>query len=248
VDLEAVKAASTPDLVSGAVGAADNAQSLLDDAEYLAADGRHARAYALAALAVEEAGKAASLTALAVMPASLRARAPVGRMLEWHQLKQVGGLLITAVPFGSPTMASQFAAMPPDQVAGVVDDAQVLAQDVDRLKQRGLYADIDRNGRVRLPSEVTEADVAGQLGRAQLAVSSASVLLVPGTAAWMANPRAEAIELCRALVSAFAEAGPGRTPEAAADVYLNAAAKLRQQTASSEAKTSSGREGPANEH
>ena len=73
MDLEAVKTASTPDLVSCAVGAAVNAQSLLDDAEYLAVDGRHARAYALAALAVEEAGKAASLTALAVMPASLRA-------------------------------------------------------------------------------------------------------------------------------------------------------------------------------
>ena len=105
-----MKAVSTPALVKCAVGAAVNAQGLLDDAELLCAAGRHARGYALAALAVEEAGKAADLTALAVMPVSLRAQAPVGRMLEWHQLKLVGGLLITAVPLG--TSSVQLAAMP----------------------------------------------------------------------------------------------------------------------------------------
>lgn len=169
-------------------------------------------------------------------------------MLEWHQLKLVGGLLITAVPFGSPTMAAQFAVMPPNQVAGILEDAQVLARDVDRLKQRGLYADIDRSGRVRLPSEVTEAEVATQLGRARLAVSSASVLLVPGTAAVIANPPADAIEFCRALVTAFAEAGPGRTPEAAADVMLNAVSKLQQKTTASDARKSSGRERRRNDN
>jgi len=68
---------------------------------------------------------------------------------------------------------------------------------------------------------------AAQLGRARLAVSSASALLAPGMAARIANPPAEAIELCRALVSAFAEAGSDRTPEAAADVWLHAARKLQ---------------------
>ena len=239
-----MKAASTSDLVKCAVGAAVNAQGLLDDAELLSAAGRHARAYALAALAVEEAGKAADLSALAVMSVSLRAQAPVGRMLEWHQLKLVSGLLITAIPLG--TVAEQVAAMPPSQVAGIVEDAQVLAQDADRLKQRGLYTDIDRSGRVRLPSEVTEADVAAQLGRARLAVSSASALLVPGMAARLANPPADAIEFCRALVAAFAEAGPSRTPEAAAAVMLNAARQLREQTAASDGRMSSGRKRPGN--
>jgi AbiV family abortive infection protein len=239
VDLEAVKAASAPELVRCAVGAAVNAQGLLDDAELLSAAGRRARGYALAALAVEEAGKAAALSTLAVMPLSLRAQAPVGRMLEWHQLKLVGGMIITAVPVG--TFAVQLAAMPASQVAGIVEDAQVLAQDVDRLKQRGLYADIVPSGQIRLPSEVTEADVAAQLGRARLAVSSASVLLVPGTASRITNPPAEAIELCRALVSAFAESGSGRTPEAAADVLLNTARKLREQKPASDARPSSRR-------
>jgi AbiV family abortive infection protein len=186
----------------------------------MSAAGRRPRAYALAALAVEEAGKAGALSVLAVMPQTLRAQAPLGRLLEWHQLKLLGGLLITAVPLDG--FSVKLAAMPPSQVAGILEDAQVLAQDVDRLKQRGLYADMDRSGRVTLPSEVTEADVAGQLGRARLAVSSASGVLVPGTAARIANPPAEAIEFTRALVSAFAQAGSGRSAEAAADVVLEA--------------------------
>jgi AbiV family abortive infection protein len=231
VDLGAVKGAATPDLARCAAGAAANAQGLLDDAEVLAAAARPARAYALAALAVEEAGKAASLACLAVMPGGLRARAPVGRMLEWHQLKLVGGMLIAAVPLGTtPTMAAQLTAMAPSQLAEVLDNAQALAQDQDHLKQRGMYADMDCGGRVRLPSEVTDADVASQLRQARRAVSSASVLLDPRAPAFLANPPPEVAEFCRALVGALAEAGCGRSPQAAADVWLNAVDKLRQQT------------------
>jgi AbiV len=94
-------------------------------------------------------------------------------------------MVIAAMPFGGRALAAQFAAMPPSQIAGKPDDAQVLAQDVDRLKQRGLYDDIDRDGQVRLPSEVSEADIAAQLGRARRAVSAASLLFDPG----MRGPR-----------------------------------------------------------
>jgi AbiV family abortive infection protein len=236
VDLGAVKAAATPELANCAVGAAANAQALLDDAELLNAGARHARAYALAALAVEEAGKAAALFTLAVMPRPLRAQAPLRRLLEWHQLKLVGGMLIATVPFGTRTIAAQFLAMPPAQVAGILDNAQALAQDVDRLKQLGLYADIDGDGRVRLPSEVTETDVAAQLRRARPAVSSASVLLDPGVRARITHPPAEVAEFCRALISAFAESGYGRTPEAAASVMLNAVRKLQEQMATSSSR------------
>src|SRR5262245_58615021 len=54
--------------------------------------GRLARAYSLAGLAVEEVGKAGSLAALAALPEHMRARAPVGRLLAWHQLKLVKGM------------------------------------------------------------------------------------------------------------------------------------------------------------
>jgi AbiV family abortive infection protein len=243
VDLGAVKAAATPDLVRCAVGAAANAQGLLDDAELLAAGARHARAYTLAALAVEEAGKAVSLGHLAMMPLSLRAQAPVGRMLAWHQLKLVSGMVIAAVPlglagvpFGSRCLAVQLAAMPPSQAAGILHKAEALAEDQDRLKQRGLYADFDRGGLVRLPSEVSEADVAAQLSWARQAVSSASVLLHPRTPALLANPPAESIELGRALVRAFAEAGCRRTPQAAAGVMLAAVRTIQEQAAASEGR------------
>ena len=201
---------------------------------------RNARAYALSALAVEEAGKAVSLAALAVMPENLRAQAPVGRMLEWHQLKLVGGMMIAAMPFGGRALPSQLAAMAPSQLAAILDNAHVLTEDVDRLKQRGLYADIDPDGQVRMPSEVTEADATAQLARARQAVSAASLLLDPGMPAELADPPAESVELARALVSAFAEAGYSRTPKAAAGVVLNAVRKLQNQMAAQDAKNHSG--------
>jgi AbiV family abortive infection protein len=241
VDLGAVKGAATPELVRCAVAAAANARDLLGDAEWLSAAVRNARAYALAALAVEEAGKAVSLAALAVMPEQLRARAPVWRMLEWHQLKLVGGMMIGAMPFGGRALPAQLAAMPPSQLAAILDNAQVLAQDVDRLKQRGLYADIDRDGQIRMPSEVSEADATAQLGRARQAVSAASLLLDPGMPAELTHPPAQSVELARALVSALAEAGYSRTPKAAADMVLNAVRKMQKQTAAPDPRNQSGR-------
>ena len=224
-----MKAAPAPELAACAIGAAVNAQALVDDAELLSAAARHARAYALAALAVEEAGKAAALFTLALMPRQLRARAPLGRLLQWHQLKLVGGMLIAAVPFGpQTTIAARLLAMPPARVAEILDNAQIFAEDLDSLKQRGLYADIDRCGRVRLPSEVAYSDVPAQLGRARRAASSASVLLDPAVQARLVHPPAEVAELCRALIRAFAEAGYSRTPEAAAHVMLDAVSKLQE--------------------
>jgi hypothetical protein len=75
------------------------------------------RADSLAGLAVEEVGKAGSLATLAAMPESLRARAPVRRMLKWHQMKLVAGQLIAAVPLGAPTLATRFVTMPLSEVA-----------------------------------------------------------------------------------------------------------------------------------
>lgn len=97
-------------------------------------------------------------------------------MLEWHQLKLVGGVLIAAVPFGGRALPAQLAAIPAERIAGMLDDAHLLAQDVDRLTQHGLYADIDANGQIRLPSELSGAEVDVQLGHARRAVLAASLL------------------------------------------------------------------------
>jgi AbiV family abortive infection protein len=233
MDLKAVKAASRPALLACVAAAAENAQGLLDDAERLAGTGACARAYSLSALAVEEFGKATGLLTLAQMPRNVRAQAPVGRMLEWHQLKLVGGMLMAVLGFGPPGAAARLAAMPITQLEQILDTTGAFADDADMLKRRGLYVDMDRHGRIRRPSEITEAEVSGQLARARQVASSASLLRDPGVQPRFADPPAEAVELSRALVRAFAEAGNVRTPKAAAAVALDAIRKLQDHIAGS---------------
>jgi len=227
VDLAAVKEAPVRELARGAIAAARNARGLVEDAELLSGAGRQARAYSLAGLAVEEVGKAGSLATLAAMPENVRARAPVGRMLEWHQMKLVAGQLIAAVPLGVPGVATRFVTMPMSEIAEILDNAQAFTRHVDRLKQRGLYVDVDRSGQIREPSEVTAADVREQLGRARRAASAATALLDPSGPLLLATPRAADVEFSRAVVSAFGRTGPARSPEAAADVLRNTASELR---------------------
>ncbi len=232
--LGAVKEAPALALACGAAAAARNARGLVEDAELLSGAGRLARAYSLAGLAVEEVGKADSLADLAAMPANLRARAPVGRLLEWHQMKLIMGQLTAAVPFGppdkSPSMPARFVTMPLSEVTGMLAEAQAFAEDVDRLKQRGLYVDVDRSGQIREPCEVTAAEVREQLDRAWRAARAVDALLDPSAPPlWLASPDAAGVEFSRALVSAFSELGSARSPEAAADVLRNAAAKVRDQ-------------------
>ena len=229
--LGAVKAASPPQLAACAIAAARNAQGLLQDAELLAGAGRPARAYSVGVLAVEECGKAAYLTALAAMPENLRAQAPVGRMLEWHQMKLVGGLLLAALPLDG--VASMVAVMPADELARRLRILDAPADKADRLKRRGFYVDMDRSGRIREPAEVTGAEVVSQLGRARQAAASVGGLLAADAHSRIANPPAEGVALVRELVSEMSAAGHSRTPRAAADVILQAVAKFRQGAANS---------------
>jgi len=227
VDLRAVKAARRTELSACAVAAARNAHGLLHDAEVLARSGSAARAYSLAALAVEECGKAAGLCALAALPRSLRTRAPVGRLLEWHQLKQVGGLLIAVMTWDVPGFAARLAALPAARATQIVCSLNMPAEEADRLKRRGLYVDMDRGSRIREPSEITDAEVASQLAWARQATHSVGWLLGPQAQARLAHPPTERVELARALVSVLTQAGNARTPEAAVDVMLTVVSKLR---------------------
>ena len=227
MDLRAVKAATGPELIAGAAAAARNAGGLLRDAEVLARAHYTARAYALAALAVEEVGKV-SLAALGIMPDTLKAQAPVGRMLEWHQLKQALGQLIAVVPYGPPGLACKLVAMPAADLAQVLSALEVPAEEADRLKRSGLYVDIGRAGRIREPSEVTEAEATRLLARARRAVGSLN-LHEADEQARLVSPCAEGVELARAAVSALGEVGYARSPDAAADVIINMVSKLREQ-------------------
>ena len=117
--------------------------------------------------------------------------------------------------------------MPLSDVADILDRAQAFSEDVDRLKLRGLYVDVDRIGRIREPSEVTATEVREELDRARQATSAVESLLRPDGPAMIARPGPDALEFSRAVVSAFCETRVGRSPEAAADVLLNAVSKLR---------------------
>ena len=90
---------------------------------------------------------------------------------------------------------------------------------------------MDRAGRIREPSEITEAKLTSQLARARQAAASIALLLEPEAQARVANPPAEATELACALASALTRAGPARTPQAAADIMLNAVREHRDNTA-----------------
>ena len=234
-----MRAAPTPVLIRATVAAARNAEGLLYDARVLADAGSAARACSLAALAVEETGKAGNLGILTVMPRALRARAPVGRMLEWHQLKQVHGLFLATAPCRVPEMASWLAALPAGELAQVLTDLDLPVDEADRLKRRGLYAEVGRGGLIREPSEITEAEVLSQLTRAGQAVSAAAQLLEAETQAWLVSPPAEMVELSRAAVSALTEARYARTPEAATNVLLKAVSNFRDQMAVREAEGTS---------
>ncbi len=91
---------------------------------------------------------------------------------------------------------------------------------------------MDHQGRIRRPSEITEAEASAQLARARQVASSARQLRYPNT--WLSDPPPEAIGLSRTLVQAFAEAGDVRSPEAAAAILLQAVTKLQQQLPASE--------------
>jgi AbiV family abortive infection protein len=229
VDLRVVRAATCPELAAWAIAAARNAHGLLDDAQVLANAEGTARAYSLAALSVEACGKAYGLTALAMLPRRLRARAPSGRMLEWHQFKQVGGLLLASLPLGA--IAPTLVAIPAAEVAQILSRLEQPADEADRLKRRGFYVDMDRAGEIHEPSEITDTELAGELARARQAAASVSVLLSADAQTRIANPPAEARELARAMVEALTETEYPRTPEAAAEVIIKAVSKLRQRFA-----------------
>ena len=227
MNLKAVKEAGRQELVACTAAAAQNARDMLDDAELLFDADRHPRAYSLAVLAVEEYGKAVSLLTLAVMPENLRAQAPVRRMLECHPMKQIGGLLLAVLPPSELGPAAGLAAMPLTQLTQILETMDSFVQDADRLKLRGLYVDMQRNARIRRPSEITKAEVSDEIGRARQVASSASLLCDSGVVDRLADPPAEAIELAGALVSALAEAEAYCSPDTAAAITLRTARELR---------------------
>jgi AbiV family abortive infection protein len=229
VDNQTVLIAERRTLVAIASQVAENARGLVSDAEYLLADGRWPRAYALAVLACEEFGKACGMMVLSMVPPALRSRARPKELLRDHQVKMLGALVMRVLAFDRPGVATRVAAMP--DLASVLSDLQVQAADANEAKKSGLYADIDAEGRVRMPSEVTEGEARDALTRAQEVASSAEPLSNPVYLARLADPPRELVQLMtplliQALDSVPSDAGPEEMATAAIEFVRQAQSTL----------------------
>lgn len=132
---------------------------------------------------------------------------------------------MAVVPLGGS--AYRLADMPTAELAQTLSILDEPADEADLLKRRGFYVDMDRRGRIREPSEITEPEVESQLGRARKAAASIFVLLGTDAPARLADPPAEAIEFAEELVIAATRTKEGGSPQDAAEVIKLAVQNFR---------------------
>lgn len=234
MDFDAVKRASGADLVECAIAAVANGRGLLEDAEMLSLAGRLGRASALAVLAVEEVGKGVGMTLLSFLPQHMRRNREAGRLLEWHGLKLAGGIILALLP-ACMAPGPALVTMPRDELEQIVRETEAFTRVDGDARERGLYVDLDRHGRVRRPEEVTRSEVADRLAQARDAVAAASALLEPNAPARLSHPPRESVRFATALVTALTQGGKSRSPEAAGRVLAEAARNSWSGAASADA-------------
>jgi AbiV family abortive infection protein len=218
MEFDGIMAATRHDLVRYATAVAGNGFSMLSDAELLLREGRNARACALAALAIEEFGKAIGVLTLSLIPDHLRSHVPLGKLLQWHAMKQVAGLMLALVqPSLAPGIAASVSDIPPDQLLKIVTALNTQAEDAGRMKERGLYADMGADGTIWQPHQITETEAANGTGRArEVAASAAAIFKDDDALERLANPPAEQLAMLAAVFEwYFAETSTGGGTEAA---------------------------------
>jgi AbiV family abortive infection protein len=225
MNVNAVASASRHALVRYTVAAACNAHDLVEDAEVLLAAGRHARAYSLAALAVEEFGKACGGLALVVIPDEMRTQAPIRDLLEKHLLKQMGGILMGALGASTPGLTARVAEASQAQIAELLSQAAELASEADQAKKRGFYVDLAEGERIQQPSEITEAEAGNAVARARAVAEAASMLSDPEAQAIFASPPPGLLEISARLFTVYLEAGVVESPQTAAAVIAEMVSK-----------------------
>jgi AbiV family abortive infection protein len=200
VDVNAVRSADRRALVDFLARVAENARELLDDAELFLGSGRWARAYSLAFLASEEWAKAYAVLTLSFMSLDLRAQIPgkeLRRLLEGHQLKAMGAVIMRVFEAARPGVAGRVAGTA--DLASVLNAAAQQAGGANAAKERGLYADLLAGGRFSMPSDVTETEAAEAVEQAREVGASAALLHDEDALAAFADPPAEALALADAL-------------------------------------------------
>ena len=205
MDANAVRAADRQVLVGYAAAIAENARSLLDDAEFLLGSGRWARAHSLAVLASEEWAKAYSVLTLSFMSQAARSRISVREFLEGHRLKIMGALLLRLVDGARPGVAGRVAGM--TGLADALTVAEAQAGDANVAKQRGLYVDLLADGTLSLPSGVSEGEAEAAVAQAREVGAAAALLHDPDALAILASPPPEAAALAETMFGAVLDTG-----------------------------------------
>jgi hypothetical protein len=121
------------------------------------------------------------------MPPEMRAQIPVRDLLEGHQMKMMGALLLLILDGARPGVASRVTALP---LADVLRTTVSQASTANAAKQRGFYADLMADGTSSLPSDVTESDARAAVAQACAVASSAALLHDKEALAGFADPSA----------------------------------------------------------
>ena len=122
---------SAEQIVAGINAAARNARRLYEDAELLLNQGRYPTACALAALSIEESGKAAILRRLSIAKTDQRAK-EIWREYRNHRSKNVMWILPDLAVRGARTIEDMRVIVDPNSDHGAV---------LDTVKQLGFYTD-----------------------------------------------------------------------------------------------------------
>lgn len=144
---------SPSNIAKGMTAAARNARRLADDAATLLAAGSFPTAASLATLAIEEAGKASILRALALAKSDAEIKD------EWkayrsHTNKNVAWLLPTLAASGARKL---------DDLRPLFDEKSDHPFVLDQLKQLGFYTDCLGSGHWAIPTEVIDENLARML-------------------------------------------------------------------------------------
>lgn len=209
-------------LLRFASAAARNGLDLLSDAEVLCLSERWSRTYALAVLAIEELGKASAVLTLALLPTELRTQVPAHELLERHEVKHAVGLVMCALEFGKPGVASR-AEQLADQLALLAGEARAS----NLAKQRGFYVDLIC-GELRAPGDITETEARAALAQARQVAESAGPLRNPDVLEVLSDPPPEVLRHLGVTMERFLESADPGGPEAAAAVALELARIIRQ--------------------
>jgi len=148
-------ALSASEIAAGINAANTNARRLADDAETLLEEKRYPTAASLAALAIEEAGKASILRELALARTDKELR-EAWRNYRTHTRKNVTWLLPSLVAAGARHLEDFRSLFDPES-----DHPSLL----DQVKQIGFYTDCLGQGHWSVPQEVVDESLARMLVR-----------------------------------------------------------------------------------